>query len=120
MLDMIEGALPELYGIETLDDYHAYLAKLPIPWISSRTLENHQILIHAMKGELSTSLKLLERSEDLLEYFNGLTPRFHAALRAQNRLEIAQILHGWEATSVKTYKIGKYWEKTPFPLEETG
>ena len=38
------------------------------------------------------------------------------ALR-QNRKEVLPLLHDWEAYSVKSQKLTKYWKPTPFPCE---
>src|SRR5439155_515456 len=35
----------------------------------------------------------------------------------QSRKEILPLLHDWEAYSVKSQKLTKYWKPTPFPCE---
>jgi hypothetical protein len=120
MLDMIEEALPQLYAIESLDDYFAYLSGLPMPWVSSSTIERFEALIPVIKGEFDIAVRLLQENRTVLEYFNYLSPEFYPALLAEDRVRITRILHEWEATSVKTYKIEKIWKRTPFPLELLG
>jgi hypothetical protein len=39
-------------------------------------------------------------------------------LAADDRRGLAQLLHEWEATTVKNLKLEHLWEPTPFPLEE--
>lgn len=58
MLDMIEEALPQLYAIESLEDYFAYLYGLPMPWVRSATIERFEVLIPAIKGEFDVALQL--------------------------------------------------------------
>jgi hypothetical protein len=36
---------------------------------------------------------------------------------ANDRAGLANLLHSYEAQSVKNLKIEKYWERTPFPIE---
>ncbi|NTS31815.1 hypothetical protein HQ945_11170 [Phyllobacterium sp. BT25] len=117
MLDTAEEVLAQLHAIDTFDDYHSYLSGLQVPWIASPTIELSEVMNHAMKGEFASACEKLESSDRSLKHLNTLTPRFHKALQAEDRAEVAQILHDWEAATVKTYKIGKFWERTPFPLE---
>lgn len=117
MLDIIEGALPELYAIASLDDYFAFLSAMTVPEVSSTTIELFEVLIPAMKGEFDIALSLLQKNRSVAEHVDRLSPEFYPALLAGDRAEIARILHEWEAISVKTYKIEKIWERTPFPLE---
>ena len=120
MLDTTEEMLAQLYAIETLDDYHSYLSGPLFPWVASPSIELSAIMNHAMKGECAAACEKLESSDRWLDHVNGLTPRFYKALQAEDRVEVAQILHDWESATVKTYKIGKFWERTPFPLELQG
>lgn len=117
MLDIIEGALPELYAITSLDDYFAYLSAMTVPEVSSTTIELFEVLIPAMKGEFDIALSFLQKNRSVAEHVDRLSPEFYPALLAGDRAEIARILHEWEAITVKTYKIEKIWERTPFPLE---
>lgn len=120
MLDMIEEALPNLYVIETFDDYFRYLSALSTPWINSRTIKLYEVLIPAMKGEFDIARRFLEKNKTVIEYLDYHSPEFYPALMAGDRNEVIRILHEWEAISVKTYKIEKIWERTPFPLEVQG
>ena len=36
---------------------------------------------------------------------------------ANDRAGLANLLHSYEAQSVKNLKIEKYWQRTPFPIE---
>lgn len=40
-----------------------------------------------------------------------------AAAAANDKAELARILHEWEAKSAKRLKLESIWERTPFPLE---
>lgn len=117
LLNLIEEALPSLHSIQTFDDYFAYVSNLRMPWINTAYLEFLEMLIPAIKGELTAPLAILRRNEKMLAYVDRLSPDFYPALVAGDRVELARILHEWEAVSVKTYKIEKIWERTPFPLE---
>ena len=37
-----------------------------------------------------------------------------------DRSRVPQLLHDWEEFSVKSFKLEKYWTRTPFPCEERG
>lgn len=39
-------------------------------------------------------------------------------LRAGDRAAIAAILHRWEAEAARIHKVERYWEPTPFPIED--
>lgn len=39
-------------------------------------------------------------------------------LRAGDRAAIALILHRWEAEAARIHKVERWWEPTPFPIEE--
>ncbi|HQS08329.1 MAG TPA: hypothetical protein PLK13_05835 [Xanthobacteraceae bacterium] len=54
-------------------------------------------------------LKRLGLDEKLLALGNKLPH--------EDRLTLAGLLHEWEAYSVEKLKLGKIWERTPFPLE---
>lgn len=54
-------------------------------------------------------LKRLGLDEKLLALGNKLSH--------EDRLTLAGLLHEWEAYSVEKLKLGKIWERTPFPLE---
>ena len=43
-----------------------------------------------------------------------------ARLAADDRRGLAQLLHEWEAITVKNLKLEHLWEPTPFPLELQG
>jgi len=53
----------------------------------------------------------------MLADFKEYRPRFYRALMDGDRIEIARILHEWEAATVNVHKLEKIWERTPFPLE---
>ncbi|MFG1461254.1 hypothetical protein V5F77_00010 [Xanthobacter sp. DSM 24535] len=54
-------------------------------------------------------LKRLGLDEKLLALGNKLS--------LEDRVTLAGLLHEWEAYSVEKLKLGKIWERTPFPLE---
>lgn len=52
--------------------------------------------------------------------YDMVTQRLCPLVKARDRVGIARLLHEWEATSAKRFKLEKFWQPSPFPIEEQG
>lgn len=120
MLRSIEETLSLLDSIQTFDEYFSFVSNLKMPWIVSTYIEFLEMLLPIIKGDLELPRKILGGNERMRAHVDRISPDFYPALVAGDCIELARILHDWETTSVKTYKIQKFWERTPFPLEMHG
>lgn len=74
-------------------------------------------LIATATGNLDLAQSIVEPLPGMQHYLARLAPSFCPALLARDCVEIARILHEWEALAVQKCKLEKFWEPTPFPLE---
>jgi hypothetical protein len=124
----IEGkALPALRAISTLDEYLLIVSNhysrhhlYDWPWC--------RIIVEAALGDLAAARAT---AKDNLAIWSRTGPEFDeetlaqyrrlrelcALLEADNRASIAELLHGWEAATVRNLEIEHIWHPTPFPLE---
>ncbi len=50
--------------------------------------------------------------------YDRITKELCPLIAANDRPGLARLLHGYEAQSVKNLKLEKFWEPTPFPIEQ--
>jgi hypothetical protein len=130
LLDQIEErVLPILRAMKTLDDYLAFVSghlfrhKL-FNWPDAK------IIVDVALGDLDAARKICvdhihqwpvdnpAHDEDSRQKFHRLH-ELCARLKADDRPGLAQLLHEWEARTVRNLKIEHLWERTPFPLERS-
>ncbi len=128
LLDEIErNALPKIYPVQSLHDFMTFMSTY-----HDRELlcgfPHKMIIIEAALGNLdaardiwTTKLSHLieahyRRFDDNLETMRR-THALGACLMKDDRAGIAELLHEFEAFSVKNMKLEKIWQRTPFPLE---
>ncbi|QND52205.1 hypothetical protein HB779_09995 [Phyllobacterium sp. 628] len=118
MLEMIEDeALPQLRPIQTFSDYMAFVYR-SYSWVDGpRRIPFNKILVYAAEGELDSCLREIEENEDSFAYISKIAPEFRQFLIKRDYIELARILHEWEAQSVKVFKLEKIWKPAPFPFE---
>jgi hypothetical protein len=120
-------ALPRLRAMATLDDFLAYLTRIPMgakmfDWPTRR------IILDAALGKLQSAkaicdARLADWSTDDPYYDDAAHAQYRrlrelcGCLTEDDRPAIAKLLHDWEALTVKALKIEHLWEPTPFPLE---
>ncbi|HEX5212710.1 MAG TPA: hypothetical protein VFW22_13370 [Pseudolabrys sp.] len=120
-------ALPRLRAMATLDDFLAYLSRIPMgakmfDWPTRR------IILDAALGELQAAkaigdAHLARWSVDHPYYDDDSRAQYRrlrelcSCLATDDRSGIAKLLHDWEAFTVRALKIEHIWEPTPFPLE---
>jgi hypothetical protein len=121
MLEMIEEIiLPQIRSIQTFDDLFEF-ASIERSRIAHPKYFPQTMLTFALcRGDLAEARIILNKERKLQEYLAKISPTLYPALLTGDRLELARILHEWEANSVKLYKIEKIWERTPFALELQG
>lgn len=128
LIEAIEQqALPKLRAIKTLDDYLAFVARHMFgPKLFS--WPQCKIIVDVALGDLDAARS---RCRENLQHWSVDRPNYDEDDRAENRrlrelcahlaandrAGLAQLLHGWEAYTVKNFKIEHLWEPTPFPLE---
>jgi hypothetical protein len=120
-------ALPALRAIRTLDDY--------LSFVSQHYFRHHlfewpecRIIVEVALGDLEAaratakanlatwSRNQPDHDDETREKYRQLR-KLCACLAAGEREALAQLLHDWEALTVKNLKIEHLWEQTPFPLE---
>jgi hypothetical protein len=120
-------ALPWLRTMSTLELYLAF--------VSQNLYRHHlydngtaQIIVWVACGYLEAARKICEKnleawSKDQPHYDDEDRAKFCrlrelcALLLKDDRVGLAELLHTWEAETVKNFKIEHLWERTPFPLE---
>lgn len=118
LFDLLEEKiLPQLRSTTTFDHYRELAAQYEASgdyydW--DRFLE---MLIATATGNLDLAQSIVEPLPSMQHYLARLAPSFCPALLARDCVEIARILHEWEALAVQKCKLEKFWEPTPFPLE---
>jgi hypothetical protein len=120
-------ALPALRAIKSLEDYLAFVSR---HYFRHHLFEwpDCRIIVEVALGDLdaarATAAENLatwsttrpEHDEETQEKYRRLR-ELCARVAADEREGLAQLLHEWEALTVKNLKIEHLWEPTPFPLE---
>ncbi len=126
LIESVESeALPVLRQINTIDDFVAF-ADSGRPFFDRWDTETLRgLVVCAAKGDREGAqnasgylLNSKRPSEDEgLAEFLLITDNLCPLVAKWDRAGIARLLHEWEAFSVKTFKVEKYWQPTPFPIE---
>jgi hypothetical protein len=117
LADAIEReALPTLRSIVTIDDF--------VRFAHGAWLEDHKPYVDAALGDF-------DAAQSMCDFFAGLNGHYgirqeeceHVVrelcplIEANDRPALARLLHKHESESVKSLKLEKFWEPTPFPIE---
>jgi hypothetical protein len=127
MCEAIEQeALAPMRSIKTFDDFIDLTSKLRNPRRHLDLFPIARLTVDIARGDLVAAeaiCEYLKTKAGKSEYFlaqeryepamQGLVP----LVAANDRKGLANLLHSYEAQSVKNLKIEKYWERTPFPIE---
>jgi hypothetical protein len=117
-------ALPKLRAIQTLQDYLKFA--LPTSPVTLKYFWGMQISFSIAMGDLDAARDVFKSNPDAAKYRGldkykpGLTIRLLERgrdLGADDRAELARLLHEWEGHTVGKLKLDKLWERTPFPIE---
>jgi hypothetical protein len=115
-------ALPPLRAIQSIDDYVAFISqkeRFPHTYVSSDS--PRMLIIHIARGDFDAARAICawrvgRPATSTAESAHELC----SLLAADDRPGLVNLLHTWEADSVKRLKLEKFWEPTPFPLELQG
>jgi hypothetical protein len=118
MCDVIEQeALPMLRAVQSIEDFVAFTGdKTRFPWTYLGSHVFNERYFFAAQGNFEAALAActeLAAGHPTSPATTELLPR----LAGGDRQDVAQLLHGWEADSVKRLKLEEFWEPTPFPIE---
>ena len=127
-LDACENTvLPWLRAMESIADYAAFSGRANFPDDSMDMFALRQISMDVALGDFEAARATCDdlasgkspwRIPDFEEEYNRILTELWPALKTDNPATIAAVLHRWEAYTVKALKLEKYWEPTPFPIEE--
>jgi hypothetical protein len=125
-----EQALPTLRAMKTLDDFLAFVSQ---HYFRHHLFEwpHRRIIVEVALGNLEAARALCQKN---IQHWSDIRPyhdeedraqllglqKLCACLAADDRQGIAELLHQWEAETVKKQKIEHLWQLTPFPLELAG
>ena len=106
-----------------LDEARAVFARL---WERHETdrygdYEPPEPLVYTKRGTRTRSaMEAWDKASDCIQYRDERRRILEIAepLRTGDRAAIAAILHRWEAEAARIHKVERYWEPTPFPIEE--
>lgn len=119
--------LPWLRPIESIADFAAFSDKANFPHEPMRSYPLRQIPIDVALGNFAAAraiCTLLTSGTGVYcgpifnEERNRVLTELCPHLQGENRAALAAVLHRWEAHTVKTLKLEKHWEPTPFPIEQ--
>jgi hypothetical protein len=117
LADAIErDALPILRSIVTIDDF--------VRFANGAWAEDNKPYVDVALGDFKAAQSICDffaslngrygiRQEEIEYVVRDLCPR----IATNDRRGLAQVLHAYEAASVKQLKLEKLWEPTPFPIE---
>ena len=117
-------ALPKLRAIQTLQDYLKFA--LPTSPLTLKYFWGMQIFVSIAMGDLDAVREVFKSNLDAAKYRGldkykpGSTNRLierGRGLGADDRAELARLLHEWEGHTVKKLKLDNIWQQTPFPIE---
>jgi hypothetical protein len=125
-----EQALPTLRAMKTLDDFLAFVSQ---HYFRHHLFEwpHRRIIVDVALGKLEAARAICQVNirkwstlhpdldEEGRARYLGLQ-KLCACLAADDRRGMAELLHQWEAETVKRQKIAHLWQPTPFPLELAG
>jgi hypothetical protein len=111
-----QEALPVLRPIITIEDF--------VSFADDAWVEDEKPYVDIARGDLGAAQSMCDffaglnghygvRQEESEHVVRELCPR----IAANDRRGLAQLLHKYEADSVKRLKLEKFWERTPFPIE---
>jgi hypothetical protein len=111
-----EQALPMLRPLQSIDDFVAFTAdQTRFPWTWLGPGDFNEPFIFAAQGNFEAALAACIKL--VAEEPRPAIKELHRLLAGGDRHGVAQLLHGWEADSVKRLKLEEYWEPTSFPIE---
>jgi hypothetical protein len=131
MCEAIEReALPSMRSIKTIDDFVTFTSEERFPDTYLDLYPASRIFVDVARGDLEAASKICDymRSDrakrrylpDMQHKYDWVTKELCPLIAANDRPGLARLLHDYEAQSVKNLKLEKFWESTPFPIEQAG
>lgn len=124
MLRVIEVAIQSLRAIDSLEHMVAFAKRDENNFTPLEFKYFSRLLMALALGDLDEATQIIEgpdyRQIHIRQWMDHWHPTLYPALLAEDRQELAKFLHEMEAKTVRTLKLQKYWEPTPFPLELQG
>lgn len=120
-----EQALPKLRAVQTIDDYEAYYLSKPRDMAPNTSFRS---IFAIARGDFDAAASLIDVGPRarmvaaLNAEHDGLGDRLKArgsGISSDDKRLLVDMLHRWEAQTVRNLKLESVWEKTPFPVEET-
>jgi hypothetical protein len=123
-----EQALPLLRSIKTIDDFVGFSTKERFRHTHLNLYEHRKILVDVARGDLNSARSICEYMATdhakrrylpmkMDEEYDRITKELCPLIAANDRPALARLLHKYEEDSVRTMKLEKFWEPTPFPIE---
>ena len=126
---MEEEALPLLRPLTSFERVCDFMLTHRFHWGPVAQHPSTRVLLAIAQGDWETAAKIcaelsahyqkFKATRDLSE-LEPIILILAPLVAARDRAAIAKVLHGWEAITIKNYKLEKYWVPTPFPLESAG
>jgi hypothetical protein len=122
-------ALPKLRPVVSITDYVHHATEYVQNRINDlRPLSLEKLAIDLALGDLESAMSICEQQlpKEVAWRKSGFGHeidhylRIHPLVRDMNYRAIIDVLREWEADAVKRLALGAVWERTPFPIEETG
>jgi hypothetical protein len=123
-----EQALPLLRRVKTIDNFVRFATKRRFRDTYLDLYEHRKIFVDIARGDLDSARSICEymatdRAKNrylplkMDEEYNRITKTLCPLIDKNDRTGLARLLHKYEEGSVRTLKLEKYWEPTPFPIE---
>ncbi len=118
-------ALPALRAMKTFDDFLAFTSQ-DISFTPWNRYPLGRLIIQSALGDLDGGRrtcaglwnpKAIPDEEHGRDEYLFIARSLCPLLAKDDHASIARLLHEWEAFSAKTFKLEKYWQPTPFPIE---
>ena len=130
MCEAIEQeALPSMRSIKTIDDFVKFTSKERFPDTHLDLYPASKIFVDVARGDLEAASAICaymatDRAKrwylpNMQDKYDLVTKELCPLIAADDRRGLARLLHGYEAQSVKNLKLEKFWEPTPFPIEQS-
>jgi hypothetical protein len=129
MCESIEReALAPMRSIKSIDDFVSFTSKERFPSTYLDLFEMSKVFVDIARGNLDAAKSICEYMTsdgakrrylpNMQERYDRVTKELCPLIAANDRSGLARLLHGYEAQSVKNLKLEKFWEPTPFPIEQ--
>lgn len=101
------------------DSYLLYWSASSLGWIDDPTKVRKHSLSLRRRGKERYSTDFA-KEEDRFNDSRWKRMEYLGMLLKTDRSRIPALLHDWEEFSVRSFKLEKYWTRTPFPCEARG